>query len=159
MTIIQVTDQGVNFLREKTGMNAGQAVQLLSKLLSLCTNSSPDDPIRLRILGLRVLELESGLDLAVETIRVWHGIEFRHKRDEEETWKLYQASPEMKKINAARDGSRGEEAGSLLEAVRGLIQYRKQAGPLNLQLEKADDFIQRMENALEEMGEGRNDHD
>lgn len=41
----------------------------------------------------------------------------------------------------------------LIEAARGLVDYRRRAGPLNFQLEKADDFIFQMSVALEEVEE------
>jgi creatinine amidohydrolase/Fe(II)-dependent formamide hydrolase-like protein len=46
--------------------------------------------------------LVAALEKAKETIRAWHGIEMRPRSFcEEEMWKLYQDSPEMKQINAA----------------------------------------------------------
>ena len=37
----------------------------------------------------------------------------------------------------------------IIEAARGLVDYRRRVGPLNFQLEKADGFIRRMSDALE----------
>jgi len=44
-------------------------------------------------------ELLAALNLAVATIRIWHGIGMGPA--ESHAWFLYQDSPEMKKINAA----------------------------------------------------------
>lgn len=41
---------------------------------------------------------------------------------------------------------------ALREAAAGLIAYRDAAGPLNFQLEKADDFIERLRAALPAIG-------
>lgn len=38
---------------------------------------------------------------------------------------------------------------AVAEAARGLVYYRRRAGPLNFQLEKADDYINAMRNELE----------
>ena len=100
-----------------------------------------------------IVLLDAALEIAVETIRAWHGMRFGGQ-DEKVVWQAYQSSPEMKKINAALTGSGAEEAGKLLEAARGLVEYRKSSGPINFQLEKADTFIKRMENALEVLGGG-----
>jgi hypothetical protein len=40
---------------------------------------------------------------------------------------------------------------ALIEAVRGLVSYRDRVGPLNFQLEKADDFIHMMRVELEKV--------
>lgn len=39
------------------------------------------------------------------------------------------------------------------KAAQGLVDYRKRAGPLNFQLEKADDFINELKNALKSLKE------
>ena len=57
-------------------------------------------------------------------------------------------------LSMCRMSSGAGDANKVLEAARGLVEYRRQAGPLNFQLEKADDFINRMKNALDEMGVG-----
>lgn len=50
-----------------------------------------------------IAELLAALKTAVSTIRSFHdiGVYSRSKRDDDEAWALYQASPEMQQINAA----------------------------------------------------------
>jgi len=55
-------------------------------------------------------------------------------------------------LSMCRMSSGAGDANKVLEAARGLVEYRRQAGPLNFQLEKADTFIFRMKNALEALG-------
>lgn len=50
------------------------------------------------------------------------------------------------------DLKKAEQVSQLIESALGLIEYRKSAGPLNFQLEKADTFIFRIRVALEAMG-------
>lgn len=45
-------------------------------------------------------EMLDALKLAKQTIRTWHGMGIIG-RTEAQAWELYQASPEMKQINAA----------------------------------------------------------
>ena len=45
--------------------------------------------------------LRSALEMAVFLIRQWHGIRYRNERMAEQSWGLYQSSPEMKPILAA----------------------------------------------------------
>lgn len=47
----------------------------------------------------RVKEFERGIVIAIKTIRMWLGLG-RDQGEEENIWKLYQHSPEMKRLNA-----------------------------------------------------------
>ena len=51
----------------------------------------------------------------------------------------------QKKLDRAGEGSDAR----LRKAVQDLLDYRKRAGPLNFQLEKADDYLRELELALE----------
>lgn len=46
------------------------------------------------------------------------------------------------------------ELNELKQAAQGLVEYRRRVGPLNFQLEKADDYIRMMENILDRDGPG-----
>lgn len=61
------------------------------------TTRDPKTAIRLMSAAPALLD---ALNLAVATIRIWHGHDLPPEL-ELEAWKLYQSSPEMKKINAA----------------------------------------------------------
>lgn len=52
---------------------------------------------------------ERALHVAVETIRTWHGMGMPEDL-EESAWELYQQSPEMQRINAAREKLQGVAA-------------------------------------------------
>lgn len=63
---------------------------------------------------------------------------------------------QVERIEAALGPPKARGAGEtekLINAARDLVQYRAQAGPLNFQLEKADDFIRTLHTILDAMGE------
>lgn len=47
--------------------------------------------------------------------------------------------------DAAEENAKRE---AVIEAARGLLEYRKRSGPLNFQLEKADDYLRIMRESL-----------
>ena len=51
-------------------------------------------------------------------------------------------------IEAAQVAAELAALNAVVEAARALVEYRDRAGALNFQLEKADDFLFRMRNAL-----------
>lgn len=79
---------------------------------------------------------DEALKRAVATIRVWNGMGVPDKRLADESWRLYQPSPEMKLITAALSTTPAEWG----EYVKGLEKALSEARPIvNAHYDRGDD--------------------
>lgn len=66
----------------------------------------------------------------------------------------YSAAVEIRRRLQEKPAPKGEGSSERLrKAARDLLEYRERAGPLNFQLEKADDYLREIAAALEPGGE------